>query len=946
MSRKRKRELNEKIKLSQEQAQGNSDKITEDDFKKLKHTDDYRGKIIRDKERFNDKIYDKTSKRSPESQDVPKAKRRTHKNQRFNESLENQQPQETQGMQDFQTSQDIQEYQVNKSIQYSYQKQGFVETQGINESPLENKAYTTKNKARKSKAYEFYNQEKARSELVDENKPLEDNSTVDDDKAVENNKASISQEDLHLKDESHEKDYGLLTNRLQAQDSSLLTQHQRQIEDREVFQKGKISSPIIKKRKIKSNTVKFPKERNYLKADIPTLSQAEIKKKKDFQRRNAKKIRENLSSSQTELKSDNYDNIYNPFSQDLDNDGIIDRYDNDFMDSDYFESTYDVDGLKKDRLLDVSNNVFNDKDKLLESKSKIAQRKLIKRKNYSDKVFTRKKDSDLDSKGSLPDNKESISATSKGKEAIKDKQKKNMTYFEHSKDKKSSKKDYSKKLKKDLVGVSVLGGLAKGSEAFRDYLSYGSDENQGVEAGEKVADASSKLIHGVKNYADKRKAQKSYSKSKNDFKIRKKKSKLEFKDEVRDLKKTEEYKKSNVIKKLQKKRHMKNAIYKQNNTRIRDRIRQGLINTLISAKEIVIKKAKGAILIVIGIIIIGTFVINFSSMSTTAMLNGANSVLTTSYLSNENVLSEVNQDFSNLEQELQDEIDNVEANNPGYDEYIINKNGEIGHEIHELLAYITSRNGQVKDVSEVNSVLNDLFDKMYDLNYDTEIETRYRTEYYSYTDSDGNTQYDSYQVPYEYKKLIVTLNKKEMDTVVREVLADYPDNITHYEALLASQGNMPSIFGSGNGDLSEIINNPDFGNPGIAFDSVAVQQLFAEAEKHIGKRYVFGGNGPSNFDCSSFVCWSFTHSGIKNMPRTTAWGIYKNYCTPISPGEAQAGDIIFFKNTYNSGSPISHVGIYAGNGMMLHAGDPIKYTSINTNYWKSHFYGFGRISGN
>ena len=152
---------------------------------------------------------------------------------------------------------------------------------------------------------------------------------------------------------------------------------------------------------------------------------------------------------------------------------------------------------------------------------------------------------------------------------------------------------------------------------------------------------------------------------------------------------------------------------------------------------------------------------------------------------------------------------------------------------------------------------------------------------------------------------------------------------------------MEDVFGSGS-NPGEVVANMDFGNPGIAFSDTTVEQLFNEAEKHIGKRYVFGASGPANFDCSGFVCWAYTKSGVANMPRTTAWGIFKDYCTPIAPSEAKAGDIIFFGGTYNSGSPISHVGIYAGDGMMLHAGDPIQYTSINSNYWQSHFYSFGR----
>lgn len=130
--------------------------------------------------------------------------------------------------------------------------------------------------------------------------------------------------------------------------------------------------------------------------------------------------------------------------------------------------------------------------------------------------------------------------------------------------------------------------------------------------------------------------------------------------------------------------------------------------------------------------------------------------------------------------------------------------------------------------------------------------------------------------------------------------------------------------------------------PSLKIDNETVKKIVQEANKHLGKRYVFGANGPANFDCSSFVCWVYTHAGVKKMPRTTAWLIYKNYCNPVSPSEAKAGDIIFFKNTYNSGEPISHVGIYVGNGYMIHAGDPIQYSRIDTPYWKQHFYSFGR----
>ena len=621
---------------------------------------------------------------------------------------------------------------------------------------------------------------------------------------------------------------------------------------------------------------------------------AELLKK----RKMAEKVRKDLNSKETFQQNEE---VYDPLGKDLDNDGIIDRYDNDFRDSDYFESTYDVeDNLHtREDITESSYKKHND------------QKKPYKRKNYSDKIYTRKKeDNHADDK---------------------------------TEGKKSSKEMIQDREKKKSAKVSVLSGLAKGSEAVRDYLSHGSDENQGVETGEKIADGNSKLLHGIKNYADKKKAKKSYNLSKKDYKIRKRKSKLEFREAKEELKKTKEYKQANAFKKFQKKKQMKSAIGKRNKSRLRDRIKESLIGTLKSSKEMLLRKAKGLMMIVIGLIILGTFIIQFAGTSMTGMINSTSGVLTTTYLSDQNVLTEVNQQFSGLEEGLQDEISSVEENYPGYDEYIIEKEGEIGHDTHELLSYITSRCGEIKDSKEVQSIINDLFTKMYDLSYREEIEIRYRAVTETYTDEDGNEHTESHKEAYEYKKLIVTLKKREMESIVREIFAEYPDNVLHYEALLASKGNMETVFGSGNGNLSEIVENPDFSNPGIAFDDVTVKALFNEAEKHIGKRYVFGANGPNNFDCSSFVCWSFTHSGVKNMPRTTAWGIYKTYCNPVSPSEAKAGDIIFFKNTYNSGSPISHVGIYAGNGMMIHAGDPIRFVSINTPYWREHFYGFGRV---
>ena len=158
----------------------------------------------------------------------------------------------------------------------------------------------------------------------------------------------------------------------------------------------------------------------------------------------------------------------------------------------------------------------------------------------------------------------------------------------------------------------------------------------------------------------------------------------------------------------------------------------------------------------------------------------------------------------------------------------------------------------------------------------------------------------------------------------------------HLECLASGEYYNPLFYlENGNGSIYGTT-DPIGGNGDVA-------ALFAEAERYLGYPYVWGGSSPStSFDCSGFVCYVLTHSGYCNMPRTTAQGIY-NQCTHISASEARAGDIIFFTGTYNSGNPVTHVGIYAGNGQMIHCGDPIKYTSINTPYWQNHFYAFGRV---
>ncbi|MCY7140796.1 CHAP domain-containing protein [Streptococcus gordonii] len=596
--------------------------------------------------------------------------------------------------------------------------------------------------------------------------------------------------------------------------------------------------------------------------------------------------------------------MYDPLGQDLDNDGIIDRYDTDFRDSDYFESTYDV----EDNLPQKEKSLENP------SKNHKAQKNKYKRKNYSKSLYTRKKED-------LP--KENKSEGNKArKDAVSEKE--NISLL----------KDQKKKLKKDMVKVSALSGLAKGSETVRDYLSHGSDENQGVEAGEKTADTSSKLIHGIKNYSDRKKAKKGYELTNKDYKIRKRKSKLEFRDAKEELKKTDEYKRASAYKRFQKKNQVKAAISRENKSRIRDRIKEGLIGTLKSSKDMIIRKAKGLMLIFVGIIILGTFVINFAGTGMTGFMNSTSSVLTTSYLSKPKVLSEINQKFSDMESELQSEVDHVEENYPGYNEYILNNTEFIGHNVHELLSYITSRCGEVKNVSEVNSILKELFESMYDLEHREEIEIRYRTVTKTYTDEEGNEYTESHEEPYEYKKLIVTLHKREMDSIIREVFADYPDNLKHYEALFLAQGNMGEAFG--NTDL--ISSNGGVGGGKEYEASTEVQK------KIVNAAYITPSPGAGW--CAMWVSQVYQNAGLGYIGGN-ANDMYRNYTFTSDRSKLKVGMLVAVESSSSGGEAgrtYGHVGIYIGDGKVIDNIGRIRVTTLDdwiATFCQHHPVGFG-----
>ena len=599
------------------------------------------------------------------------------------------------------------------------------------------------------------------------------------------------------------------------------------------------------------------------------------------------------SDYQTEVKENR---IYDPLAKDQDGDGVADRYDTDFRDS---EISYEPLSNKKSKLHEM-------------------QKKAIKRKNYSDDIFTRKGAEDKTIKDTISKTEESTKASS-GKKVAEDRAKKNRLYNRHNKE--------------TLLGASAV-SVARASDVASRYLSTGSDENKGVEAAKKGLDTSSKLIHGIKNYSDKRRMKKSYDLSENSFRVRKKKSKLEFREAKEELKKNDEYKKASAYKKFQKRKQMKAAINGNNQTRIRDRIKKGVIDTLKGSKELIVKKAKGILLILIGIIFLGTFVIQFSGGAMSGVVNSTSSVLTTSYLSSEEQLKVINQYFSGLENDLYDKIENVESDYPGYDEYIVNQNGFIGHNVHELLSYITARFGEVKNLSEVRGILDGLFNDMYKLSYDEEIEIRYRTVTETYTDEDGNEYTESHEEPYEYKKLIVTLDKKEMDSIIREVFAEYPDNLKHYEALFLAQGNMAEIFGN-----TDLINSLGGVGNGAEYEASSEVQ-----KKIVDAAFITPSPGPGW--CAMWVSQVYQNAGLGYIGGN-ANDMYRNYTFTSDRSKLKVGMLVAVESSSSgstAGLTYGHVGIYIGDGKVIDNIGHIRVTNLDdwiATFCKHHPVGYG-----
>ena len=356
--------------------------------------------------------------------------------------------------------------------------------------------------------------------------------------------------------------------------------------------------------------------------------------------------------------------------------------------------------------------------------------------------------------------------------------------------------------------------------------------------------------------------------------------------------------------------------------------------------------------IIIGIAAVGllVLVIAGSVSSCSVLINGGgNVVLGTSYTAEDEDLKGVETDYTKLEDKLRKQIDRIETDHPGYDEYRYNL-AEIGHNPYELASLLTVEFENYTR-SQVQARLQSIFEAQYELKLEEKVEIRTRKETrvgYRYNPITGTGHTYTYQVTvqYEYKILNVTLLNRGVDYVARNSgLTD--DQLQRYEVTLECRGNRDDLFAGiafatpdGAGSSGEY---QDYDIPGEALTDEKFRKMITEAEKYLGYPYVWGGNSPStSFDCSGFVSWVINHCGNGwNVGRQTANGLMGK-CDIIPKSEAKPGDLIFFQKTYNT-SGASHVGIYVGNGMMIHCGSPISYASIETSYWRQHYYCMGRI---
>ena len=338
------------------------------------------------------------------------------------------------------------------------------------------------------------------------------------------------------------------------------------------------------------------------------------------------------------------------------------------------------------------------------------------------------------------------------------------------------------------------------------------------------------------------------------------------------------------------------------------------------------------------ILLMLAFLLNGLSSCSVIMDGVGSGIAASTYPSQDADMLGAEAQYCAMEAELQRYLDTYESTHD-YDEYHFDLD-TIEHDPYVLISIITALHQGEWTLDEVQGTLQMLFDRQYILTEDVVVETRYRTETDTWTDADGNTHTDTYQVPYDYYICTVTLENFNLSHVPVYIMSE--EQLGMYATYMATLGNRPDLF-PGSGYIGKYVEGSytDYDIPPEALDDEVFAAIIKEAEKYLGYPYVWGGSSPStSFDCSGFVSWVINHSGW-DVGRLGAQGLC-NICTPVSSANVKPGDLVFFTGTYDTPG-VSHVGIYVGNNMMIHCGDPISYANLNSSYWQAHFYRYGRL---
>ena len=350
-------------------------------------------------------------------------------------------------------------------------------------------------------------------------------------------------------------------------------------------------------------------------------------------------------------------------------------------------------------------------------------------------------------------------------------------------------------------------------------------------------------------------------------------------------------------------------------------------------------KSNAHVLLIVGVFLLLLLLVMSAFSSCSILFSGTTQVSgQTIYTAEDRDIRGAETDYKKLEKELDKKIKRTPTDHPGYDEYRYHLDA-IEHDPWQLTSFLTTLYDDYTR-SEVQAKLKETFAKQYKLTTWVEVQTRYRTVVM--IDIFTGIPY-TVQVPYEYRIFHTKLVNKGLEVVIREELNN--DQWKRYEIFQDTLGGRPYLFNGGlppGGSDGSGAAGIDYQVPADALTDEEFAAIYKETQKYVGTPYVWGGSTPeTGFDCSGYVCWVYNQNGY-NVGRTTANGLW-NKSQHISEAEAKPGDLVFFEGTYDTPGK-SHVGIYLGNGMMVSAGDPIKYANIHSSYWQKYLSGFGRLS--